>query len=240
MIRFVHVGKTGGSAVKAALKQNGYAYFRKGDPERATPTAYGRVMLPRAHGVTVADVPPGDHTFFFVRDPISRFVSGFYSRLRKGQPRYNVEWKPDERVAFEAFPTPLKLARALVSDDPSERQSAEAAMEAILHLRPMGRWTGTPDELRERGDQILYVGKQETLGADWENLKRILELPRQLELPTDPVTAHRRDQAGEEPLDEEAVEVLRDWYRRDYELVEYCDQLRAERGWSPAGERSSA
>ena len=230
-VRFVHIGKTGGSPIKAALKKNGLAYHDEEKAHRAPKTPFGPIWIPKAHGLRVPDLPAGDCTFFCVRDPVARFVSGFYSRLRKGQPRYFVEWRPVERETFEAFPTPNRLAAALVSDDDEERERGHKAMNTIRHLRHQERWAGTPEELRERGDQILYIGRQETLNADWEQLKEILDLPRQIELPTDPVVAHRREKGGEEPLTDASVEILRDWYKRDYELLDYCEELRAERGW---------
>ena len=240
-VRFVHVGKTGGSPIKAALKKHRLAYHHEEKAHKAPETPYGRIWIPKAHGMRLSKVPEGDYFFFCVRDPLKRFVSGFYSRLRKGQPKYNVEWRPAERVAFEEFPTPRRLAKALVSDDAGERERAHDAMSAIPHLRPMENWTGTPDELRERIDHLLYIGRQETLAADWEQLKRLLELPARIELPTDPVVSHRRDTSQDEPLDDEATEILRDWYQRDYDLLDYCEQVRAERGWGVRqGQHSSA
>ena len=230
-VRFVHIGKTGGSAIKAALKQNRLAYHNEEKAHKAPKTPYGPIRIPKAHGVRVPDIPPGDYTFFCVRDPIARFVSGFYSRLRKGQPRYFVEWGQVERETFEAFPTPDELAAGLVSDDDEKRALAERAMTKIRHLKSMQHWTGTPEELRERDEQLLYIGRQETLNADWEQLKQILELPPKLALPTDPVVAHRRDKADDKPLDDASIEILRDWYKDDYALVEYCEQVRTERGW---------
>ena len=240
-VRFVHIGKTGGSSIRAALKENGLAARSEQKVRDLPHTPFGPIQLPKAHGVRVPDIPAGDYTFFCVREPLARFMSGFYSRLRKGQPRYYREWRPVERETFETFPTPNRLAAGLVSDDDEERKRARKAMSTIFHLRPMEHWTGTPEELRERDGQILYIGRQETLSADWEQLKAILELPPEIELPTDPIAAHRRDKSGEESLDDASIEILRDWYKRDYAVVEYCEQVRAERGWGVrVGERSSA
>ena len=71
-----------------------------------------------ALGQTIA---PGEPVAFFVRHPVSRFVSGFNSRMRKGRPRRNVEWSEGERWSFERFRTPDELARALASADPGAR-----------------------------------------------------------------------------------------------------------------------
>lgn len=67
-VHLLHIGKTGGSAVKHTLKQyppnNRYA-----------------VHLHK-HGVKLSDIPKGNMVIFVVRDPVSRFISGFYSRHR--------------------------------------------------------------------------------------------------------------------------------------------------------------
>ena len=230
-VHFLHIGKTGGSSIKRALRDNELAYWRPEARHKVPETPYGRIMLHR-HRFRLEDVPPDDYVFFFVRDPIARFVSGFYSRLNKGQPLHYREWSPGERTSFEAFPTPQRLAAALAGDDAGERELAERAMRQIQHLRFMRRRLGPPDAVRARFDQIVYIGRQETLDADWRNIKSILHLP-DVELPSDPVAAHRGDPSRDTSLDRSAVRALRDWYARDYRLVECCDEIRAERGWGP-------
>ena len=238
-LHFIHVGKTGGTAVKWRLKRSGLAYWSESDGHQAPETPYGRILLHK-HTFRMHDVPPGDYVFFCVRDPIDRFVSGFHSRLNKGQPRYNKEWTIGEREAFEAFPTPQRLAAALAGDDHDERLLAESAMRHIRHLGFMDRKVGTPRQLRARIGQIAYIARQETLDTDWAQLTSLLGLPRDLKLPSGQVRAHRGVASRDTTLDDNAVKALRDWYARDYRLVSYCDQLRAWRGWgtgpgSPAG-----
>jgi hypothetical protein len=224
-LHFLHVGKTGGTAIKQALKRSGL-------PE----TPYGPIVLHR-HRFRTREVPPGDYFFFCVRDPVARFLSGFYSRLDKGQPRYYSEWTDRERAAFEAFPTPQRLANALAGDDEGDRRLAESAMQDIRHLRFMSRYIGTPEQLEKRLEQVVFIGKQETLGTDWEQLKILLELPEEARLPSSRVRAHRRDPSRDTALDKAAVRALREWYARDYELVRFCDRVRAERGWGPGPDR---
>jgi Sulfotransferase family len=218
-VHFLHVGKTGGTAVKRALRQAGL-------PD----TPYGPIELHR-HRFRMQDVPPDDFVMFCVRDPIARYLSGFHSRLKKGQPRYHSEWTARERVAFEEFPTPQRLAVALISDDRGERKRAKAAMRAIRHLRFMERQVGTPEELAARLDHIVYIGRTETLDVDWVQMRPLLDLPRGARLPTDPVRAHRSDPALDTTLDPVALRALREWYEDDYRLVDYCDKVRARRGW---------
>lgn len=229
-VHFLHIGKTGGTAISTALGDAGLAYWEATDPSGYPVSPYGRIELHR-HAFKMRDLPPGDHAVFFVRDPISRMVSGFYSRLHKGMPRYRSEWTERERAAFEAFPTPQRLATALARGDAGERAQARAAMRSIQHLRRMQRFTGQPAELTARFQQIAYIGRQETLDADWEQIKLLLRLPGDVALPTDPVRAHRRTTSDDTSLDDVAVAALRRWYAADYELVAFCDGIRTALGW---------
>lgn len=218
-VHFIHIGKTGGSAIKWALRRSG-----------APGTPFGSLELHR-HAFTIREVPADDHFFFFVRDPIARFMSGFYSRRNKGQPRYYYEWTKAERKAFQAFPTPQALAAGLAGEDPGQRARAVAAARAIRHTRPMTGFVGTPRELRRRADKLVYVGTLETLQDDWRQLREVLDVPRDLRLPKGPWRAHRQREPVDTSLDERGRRALEEWYAEDYKLVAYCEELRAERGW---------
>ena len=89
-VHFLHIGKTGGSAIKAALRD-----FRE---------THDIALHP--HWVPAETVPAHERFFFCVRDPVTRFVSAFNSRLRMGKPTGFVEWDADEEWAFARFPTP--------------------------------------------------------------------------------------------------------------------------------------
>jgi hypothetical protein len=218
-VHFLHIGKTGGSAIKWALR-------RAEIPE----TPYGPIELHR-HAYKMREVPFTDRVIFFVRDPVARFMSGFYSRLSKGQPRYYYEWTEGERAAFETFPTPQALATALGSEDEELRRRARYATRAIRHTRPMYGYTGGPLRLRLRSRQIIYIGRLETITADWKQIKALLELPPNLKLPRGPWRAHRQKEPLDMTLDDFALRSLKEWYSGDYKLVEYCDKLRERRGW---------
>ena len=233
-LHFIHIGKTGGTAVKRGLRRAKVAYWNDEDAHQAHKTPYGPVQL-HHHRFRMIDVPPEDFVFFTLRDPVDRFISAFYSRLNKGQPRYYYEWTNAERQAFEAFPTPQRLAGALASSDAQERSVAQSALRHIRHTRPMVRYV-TPRQIRSRLGHVVYVATQETLATDWEQLKSLLELPPGVELPTSKRGSHRRDPSLDTRLDPEALAALREWYRRDYDLLSYCDALRAWKGWG-AGPR---
>jgi hypothetical protein len=229
-LHFMHIGKTGGTAIKHALRRPGLAYWHFEDAHKVPETPYGRIQL-HHHRFRLRDVPADDYVFFCVRDPISRFLSAFYSRLRKGQPRYYVEWSPAERQAFEAFPTAQRLAVALLSDDEEERVLAQTSMGEIRHLASIERYLGSPRQLRKGLSRVVYIATQETLLRDWEQIKSLLELPAEAKLPSGPKRSHRRDPALEATLDDVALSALRAWYARDFRLVRYCNHVRTRRGW---------
>jgi hypothetical protein len=229
-LHFLHIGKTGGTAVKRALGRAGRAYWWEHDDTEVPPTPYGKIAL-HHHGVRLADLPAGDFAFFFLRDPVSRFVSAFYSRLNEGRPYYDYPWSPEERRAFEAFPTPQRLAAALSSGDARERDLAHWAMRQIRHMNPAHRIIGRPAALLRRLDRVVYIGRQETLTADWHQLRLRLDLPPTVRLPRDTRRAHRQDPSLDRELPDEAVRALREWYAGDLRLLEFCERVRARRRW---------
>ena len=202
-VHLLHVGKTGGTAVKAALEHH------------ASPAL--QIHLHR-HSTTLADVPVGEPFFFFVRDPLQRFASGFYSRQRQGQPRYFYPWTDAEQAAFERFDSPGALGEALSSPD---CEAAIRAMTSIRHVRDgYATWFVDEGHLESRRDDLVFVGSQEHLGEDFERLKTVLQLPDALALPDDPTRAHRRPASMSGPLSETAESNLRAWYEPDYRFLD--------------------
>ena len=97
----------------------------------ASPIASRFNIVLHPHRTTLPNIPEGERAFFFLRDPIARFVSAFNSRLREGRPRYHYPWRDEEKVAFSIFKTPNELATALSAADSFLRKQAEAAMHGI-------------------------------------------------------------------------------------------------------------
>ena len=210
LVHFLHVGKTGGTAVKHALREA---------PSRRY------VVCLHPHHVRLRHVPPGDGVFFFLRDPVRRFVSGFYSRQRQGIPRGHFPWMPEEGVAFSRFATPAALALGLSSNDPAEKDAAERAMRSIRHVKSRYRdWFGDERYFLSRAADILLVGRQETLARDFERLKSLLDLPAHLALPRDAVESHRNPIDLDVTLDDAARANLERWYQEDYRFLALCEE----------------
>jgi hypothetical protein len=204
---FLHIGKTAGSAVKVALR-------------RAEGAPTFRVMV-RRHEIHLDAIPEDDYFFFTVRDPIERYVSGFQSRQRQGQPKFDFPWSEEEAAAFLRFHSPDELAVALAAGG-AEQREAEAAMRGIVHVRSSyWDWFGDADYFRSRADHILWVGHQEHL--DLRPLARALGFEN-LEPPADPRKAHKAPLDKPE-LSDLARQNLREWYAPDYAFLDLCSEI---------------
>jgi hypothetical protein len=222
-VHFLHVSKAGGSAIRYALRKA----KRTAGGELVTP--WGPIKTHR-HSFGLHDLSDGEKAFFALRDPVARFVSGFYSRQRQGAPRYVREWSKAERQSFEWFATPQALADALAEPSGETRKRAEFAMESIRHLRRrLTLWTGDPNYFRKHLDKVLYIARQETLDDDWERMKELLELPAELALPRDDIVAHRTVYPDNRPISDKGIEALRAWYADDYEVLQIGEDVRAGR-----------
>lgn len=213
LVHFLHCSKTGGTALRVVLHQH------------ASTGKYALAL--HNHSVTLKDIAPGEKVVFFVRDPVTRFVSGFYSRFRRGRPRHDIPWTPEEAHAFGVFTTPNELALALGAAGDAERDRAMGAMKSIGHVNSSyWDWFGDEDYFLSRRDDCFFIGFQETLDSDFEMLKGKLGLPNTTRLPTDDRETHRTPARFDTRLDEEAAANLRAWYSRDYQFVHLCKEIK--------------
>jgi Sulfotransferase family len=145
----LHNRKTAGTALKEAIQQQ-------------------KLHLPKVnffgHAMTFplfVKKYPQAKAIFFIREPIARFVSGFYSRKRQGQPRYHYPWTPQEQKAFTRFNTPNDLGEALSSFNPFHRYAAISAMQSIHHVRHTYlTFLGSLDFLKKQIMRIAFIGHQ--------------------------------------------------------------------------------
>jgi hypothetical protein len=203
-LHILHIGKTGGTALQSALKPHA----------QAGPFA----ITFHTHNKTLADVPAGESVVLFLRHPVSRFVSGFYSRQREGRPRTYRPWSQAERQAFSMFASASALARALASKS-AIGEEARAAMHAIRHVRDsFYDWIVSDDYFHARRYDIFFVGFQEKLAEDLTRLSALLGISAMVELPVDDIAAHRNPPGVDRDLEPMALANLQSWYFRDIEL----------------------
>lgn len=209
-MHFLHIYKTGGTALKHALA--------------GAESSTGFALFAHKHSVGLDCIPSGHKVVFVVRDPIGRFVSGFYDRQREGLPRYYTPWSPAEAITFEHFETPNALGEALCGTA-DQAEIARAAMASLDRInQPLSDWLGRPDYFLSRRDDILLIGRQEQLDADFERLKLLLGLPRDLQLPNDDVDANRAGDVDRR-VSARAEAALRQCYADDYAFLDLFGDL---------------
>jgi hypothetical protein len=154
--------------------------------------------------------------FFILRHPVSRFVSGFNSRLRQGRPCYDYPWSPGEREMFAEFRTCNELAEALSDDNLEHQQKAQRAMQVIAHVRDSyEKWFHSLAYFKSRLPDLLFVGFQERLDEDFKRLVALLGIDEDVQLPTDLVVAHRTPASFDTSLSEFGRENILAHYARD-------------------------
>lgn len=214
-VHFLHIGKTGGTALVHAIKAS---------------VPGSRDIRLHGHAVRLPDIPVGEKVFFCLRDPITRYVSGFYSRLRKGRPRYQGAWTEGEAVAFARFDTAASLARSLFSHDQVLSAAAHDAMREIGHVKTsIWDWLISPTYLRSRASDIAFIAQQEWLADDASELAEMLRL-EPLHLPDDDVDAHRNPAHFDRTLCRQSEDNIRRWYGNDFYAIEVCREIAQANG----------
>lgn len=218
-MHFLHIGKTGGSALDYVIRKH--------------PQTDRYNLIYHFHDATLEDIPMGQSIFFCVREPLSRFVSSFYSRQRKGKPRYNFEWTDEENIAFSTFDTVNKLGLALATGSGDRYDAAIHALTNIYHVKSSYYdWFKSNEYFLSRLEDIRFVGFQESLNQDFERLKKILGLPEEAALPSGDVDAHRNPEKVDRYLAPEATEALKDWYEKEYSFYDLCKKIKSDGGFS--------
>lgn len=205
---FLHIGKTGGTQIEKVIKR----INELNGPVR---------IIKHSHDVNLRDIPFDQPYFFGIRDPASRFKSGFYSRKRMGRPAYDYPWTPYEETAFTAFGHANDLAEALSATGLIGRK-AFAAMKSIQHTS-MNQvdWFSTCGDIFEVRPPIGII-RQENFDSDLKSVLAALDVAENAVVDTGEGRAHRNSYDGIPPLSELALANLRAWYHQDYEFYRHC------------------
>ncbi|WP_424931181.1 hypothetical protein [Amaricoccus macauensis] len=214
-IAFLHIGKCAGTQIVHLAAQI----------EEQT----GVRIVKHAHRVDLSRIRPDQPYFFPIRDPISRFRSGFYSRKRKGQPRVLSEWSPAEARAFADFEHANDLAESLF--EPGERGGkALMAVQSISHTAMQQVDWFTRNGYMFLNRPPLWIIRQEHFATDMDRfLARAGLGVTMADLCTaeDRAAAHATDYSEIPPLSETARAKLALWYARDIEFYRVCEDWMA-------------
>ena len=207
-IHFLHIGKAAGSQVR---------YLTSILNDSQTDWHF----IKHRHRVSLRDLPRKAPFFFSIRRPHTRFVSGFYSRKRKGQPRLFVDWKPNEKMAFKRFEHANDLAEALFADG-QRGHDAFDAINAMNHTaKGLRAWFEKRGFFLDRRPPLGII-RQEHLDADWARLMTRLEIENPPAPTQDKTRAHRNDYADTPSLSDQARANLTRWYVQDIAFYDRC------------------
>jgi hypothetical protein len=214
-VHVLHIAKTGGTTLNGMLAEH-----------RVRRTASGRPIFIHNHSTTLVDVLSRhrrNQAVVFLRDPLSRFVSGFNSRQREGKPEKHVPWKAEEKVAFKYFKTPNDLAEALSSRRTLVQDRALFAIGALPHAR--NRYTfylRSPEYVESRFHKIAFMGFQDTFNEDVIKLFALLGVNSEITVEH----RHKAPATSRTDLSPRAIRNLREWLADDIKLFEWAREQR--------------
>lgn len=213
IIHVFHIRKNAGSALNASFQSLSNGLFSN------VVVLKRHVFITHNHNFTICDVKKDEGFFVVLRDPVSRFVSGFNSRLRKGQPKNYNEWSFQERQSFQEFTNPNELAEALTSSDIDKKRRAKQAMESINHVKTYQKdWVSDILEIKKYDKKMVFLLRQENLSYSVKELLSTLDIKFEMIDKAD-IKAHVAKE-GVSPLTQLAKTNIIKWYSKDFELIE--------------------
>jgi hypothetical protein len=214
IVHYIYISKTGGTALKYALVQK----------KRKPLTTRTHIIFIHDHWFTLSDVRPGEQVFFFVRDPVKRFVSRYYQR-KKGNAVdwYKNRWSVIDKYIYETYESVNDFVNALCDNIVPEKFKTFIALTGSY-----SRWLGTTAHIIQKIEDgtIIFVGQQEYLNEDFERLKLLLSIPEQVTLP--PVENIKKSnsipRAFDTSLSDKSVKYLQSYYAKEYEVMNILRQ----------------
>lgn len=206
VIYFLHIGKAAGSQIKQAIRQ-----INENESKIA--------IYPQNHDIFLEDVPEEAEYFVSIRNPITRFYSGFYSRKRKGRPLNDIDWTSHEASAFNRFEHANELAESLFA--PGEKgMFALAAIKSIRHTaQDQIDWFALAGDLFTVRPPI-WVIRQERFEEDFATFLTRAGITHQPVFARSTKRSHANDYSSTPPLTEKAKANLKIWYAQDLALYE--------------------
>lgn len=207
---FFHIGKTGGGSVRTFLLPVRDRWAGAGHQENLS---------------SISQKWPGVPMTFFVRDPITWFVSAFNNFRRA------VVQKPEGKLpsqidltTYHLFPTPNDLAEGLASTDERILSAARWAMSSHGFLkRPLATNLGGGPEVVDRHlSTIPLICVFEEFDRSIEAMRVVFNLPSHLKVPKEDDTVHKGLSHLPKKLSDVGRRAVAEWYRDDIAVYEHC------------------
>lgn len=206
-IAFLHIGKNAGTQIRHIAQQ----INQNGNLE----------IIGFPHHTKLIDLPKDMPYFFSIRNPISRFKSGFYSRKRKGQPRLNIPWTEHEAIAFNTFQHANDLAEALFEPGHFGTKAIEA-MQSIVHTSMQQiDWFQRTGSFLEKRPPIAII-RQENFSNDIQLFLHRIGV-KNVHISSDPKIAHSNTYQNLPEFSTKAISNLKIWYARDFAFYNMCE-----------------
>jgi hypothetical protein len=168
---------------------------------------------------SINKVPVGEGIVVTIREPLSRFCSGFYDRKRGGAPAYDNPVPEYVKVALDMFETPRYLAESI------DTKEAQDLMFWVSHFgRVYTRTFGSVALVRERASDFYAIIKHDTFEADVAKFLVKLEMPAGVTLPSGD-DAHVAPEGEDRVLSPLAISNLQAWYKNDIEIYEELSSM---------------
>jgi len=156
VVYVIHINKTAGTSLVSSIRNLGWK-------------AKKFFIVPLPHNVGIMDVPHHQKIAFFVRNPLTRFASGFEHVKHRGRPAYDYVLTDNEEYVFKHFQSFQELVEATNSPEGRLNELSVFAWSSVVHLRLNYRhYFGDIDYLRRQLDRIVFVGEQEDFAEDWK------------------------------------------------------------------------
>lgn len=198
---FLHINKCGGTNLDDAFKKINKLQKKI-------------QIIKRSHNFKLRHLSQNQSYLISIRDPISRFVSGYYSRYRKGYPVTYKEWSLKEKDAFEKFPSANILAESLYEKNKRKNKDAFEAMNSIYHLNFFIKDFIEPKFFKKK--KPIYIFRTKNLKEDFKKFTKIYNLPN-VNLSTKRKKKHNTIYGKKmKYLSNKAIKNLRTYYKKDF------------------------
>ncbi len=208
VVHILHISKTGGVALNTALQP-----YRRSGP-------YSLILHP--HMICLRHVPRGQKVVFFLRDPVTRFVSAYNYQRRvivSGGMHSSVSKEAD---IIRRWQTAQDFANGLA--DPKRHDQAAQDIGTLRQIRHgYTDWLSSPKALLDRSDDILFIGRQERLDEDAAKLFRLFGLTGAA-LPQGEQEANHAPPTSDVRLSDAGAAALRHRYASCYQIIDTCQR----------------